>query len=175
MKVSLKKMDMAVRKVSVILFVVHMLMIVFNGSKYFHIANRAIIYSGITIMMICLIVCKFIYSHGNINFVRDGFVIRCCCIVILILGVVIWFFVNDNRQLGSLPEATLFFLLLLCWMSNDFSDKEIGIIEKGYIISAEILSITALLMRYRPYTYSLADSERITILSYTGEKHAAHI
>ena len=151
-----------VSKYALYLFIVHMCCLIINGTSYFNIGDRSVLY-----LLIILI------SFFGRMFVNKGKAIqpfftneRRIAMVMVFFTFYSIFFVNTNYQTGTFLASEVFFLLIYSWTFNDFDEIQIKQLKNAYIFSALILAIGIMVSRYQPYSGSMAS--RMPIMSYTG-------
>lgn len=145
--------------VCVSLLSIHMLMLILNGTTFFSIGNRAYIYCIVIILEIIYLI---LISH-SVSVSKFFDVRRNICLFMITYSFLSILFVNPNFQNDNFLAAVLFFLLLFFLDIDNY--QQLVRLKKYYILSALILAIGILIIRYMPYP----GLSRMTILTYTGE------
>lgn len=138
----------------------HMYLLLFNGTSFFNIGSRAYLY-------LIIIVISVVYIIGNLIKFSFPTKEKVICLILIFYSIISYFLIHKSGERGILLSSVLFFLLIFFWSSFLFDSNQIEKIESNYIVSAAILAIGIIVVRYKPYTGEMAS--RMTIMSVTGE------
>lgn len=146
-----------------VLFGIHIATIIFNGTQYFTIGNRSILYSIIILFSSFDLLNNILHGHKKIKF--NLFSVSFLSISMIIYTLLSAFFIVDDFQSDVLLASLLFYCLILVWSNINFKRNDILFIKNSYSYSALMISITLIFFGIQPYP----GLSRMSITSYTGD------